>query len=168
MKLRMRRLLPVSALLLAGAACATPGTRLDGGRPAREVSAATVPVQVVENVVLVPATLNVKHGATLVLDTGASYTVLTPDTIRRLGLSVPVDAPRRSIKMVGGHEIHLVFVRLPTLQIGNARLEDIEVGVHEIVPDAPLLDGLLGGDVLGRFTMTLDPGARKLRLEPSR
>jgi predicted aspartyl protease len=160
MNARMPRLLATPALLLAAAGCAT------GGRP--DPPAATVPVEVVENVVLVPATLNVTHGATLVLDTGASYTVLTPSTIRRLGLSVPDDAPRRSLKMVGGHEIHLVFVRLPALQIGDARVEDIEVGVHEIVPDGPSIDGLLGGDVLSRFTMTLDRSARKLRLEPYR
>jgi hypothetical protein len=53
------------------------------------------------------------------------------------------------------------------IELGSGRLEDVEVGIHAVAPEMPLIDGLLGGDILGRFTMTVDRVARQLRLEPT-
>ena len=38
-----------------------------------------LPIQIIENIILVPLTLNRRHGATFLLDTGAQFTVLTPE-----------------------------------------------------------------------------------------
>ena len=130
-------------------------------------AAVTVPIQVVENVVLVPVTLNRSHGATFLLDTGSQHTILTPALAARLGVSVPADAPTKSLTVVGGQKITVPFVRLPLIELGSSRVQDVEVGVYIVIPDAPMIDGLLGGDVLGRYTTTLDRTARQLRLEPA-
>ena len=56
-------------------------------------------------------------------------------------------------------------MRLSAIQIGEARVDEIEVGVHDVAPESPIVDGILGGDFLLRFTLTLDRDARQLRLE---
>jgi hypothetical protein len=125
----------------------------------------TVPVQVVERMVLVSVTLGGRHGATLLLDTGAQYTVVTPALAQRLGVAPPTGAPRRSISLIGGQKIEMPFVRLPAIQIGAVTVSDVEAGVHAVAPEAPMVDGLLGADVLSRFRITVDHEARQLRLE---
>lgn len=131
----------------------------------RSMTVSTVPIQVVENVVLVPATLNRSHGATLLLDTGASHTVLTPALAARLNLTPRPGEPKRSITVFGGQKVEVPFIRLPALEIGDATLVDIEVGVHAVAPDSPIIDGILGGDVLSRYRVTVDHATRQLRLE---
>lgn len=56
-----------------------------------------VPIQLVGNHVLVRAVLNHTERVTLLLDTGVMYTLLTPTTAQRLGLSPPANAPRRAL-----------------------------------------------------------------------
>jgi predicted aspartyl protease len=125
-----------------------------------------IPIQVVNNVVLVPATFNGSHGATLLLDTGASYTVITPALAARLNLAPRPNTAKRSLSTAGGQKIEVPFVRLPALDIGNATLVDIEVGVYAVAPESPTIDGLLGADVLSRYRVTVDHSARQLRLDP--
>jgi predicted aspartyl protease len=125
-----------------------------------------VPIQVINDLILVPATLNRTHGATLLVDTGATRSLLTPAVAKRLGISPPADAPRRTIHLIGGQKIDVPFVNLSALQVGDAVGENLEVGIHLVHPGAPIVDGLLGSDFLGRFKMTVDRTARQLRLEP--
>ena len=134
--------------------------------PERSVPARTaVPIQVLNNAILVPAILNDTQGVTLLLDTGAQRTILSPESARRAGLAVPVDAPRRPVVVAGGGRIEVPFLRLRRLQVGDYVVENVEVGVYPVAPGARLLDGVLGMDVLGRFVFTVDHHARQLRLE---
>jgi hypothetical protein len=79
---------------------------------------------------------------------------------------VPADAPKRKIRVVGGQTLDVPFIRISTVQVSAAAMTDQEVGVYDIYPDAPIIDGLLGGDFLQRFRVTLDRSARQMRLEP--
>lgn len=173
--------LAAALALTALSGCASPGPRTSGidtlvdlklPQPAASPAHTTrsglvsIPIQVVDNIVLVPLTLNRRQGATLLLDTGAQFTVLTPALAARIGLDVPADAPTRTLLVVGGQRITIPFVRIAVIELGSGLLEDVEVGIHVVAPEMPLIDGLLGGDILGRFTMTVDRVARQLRLEP--
>lgn len=126
---------------------------------------ATVPIQVLENLVLVPATLDRAQGATLLMDSGTQHTILTPALARRLKLTPDANASKRVITILGGQKIEVPFVRLPSLEIGDARVVDIEVGVHTVAPDLPIIDGLLGADILSRYRITIDHATRQLKLE---
>jgi predicted aspartyl protease len=144
--------------LLSGCASAPPATS-----PPVVVD---VPIQVVENMVLVAASVNDGPTALLIVDTGAASTMLTPQLLARLGIVVPADAPKRKVHVVGGQTLDVPFVRIARIKIGGATMLDQEVGVYQIHPDAPILDGLLGGDFLHRYRVTLDRSARRMRLEP--
>jgi predicted aspartyl protease len=126
-----------------------------------EEGADPIPFETVQNHIMVRALLNQQEYATLLLDTGAGQTFVTPDTAQRLGLSPAADTPTRTTTVVGGRQVKVPMVRLATLAIGNARRDNLPVGVLESFPHAPLFDGILGGSFLEHFTITLDyPGSR--------
>lgn len=62
--------------------------------------------------------------------------------------------------------ISVPFVRVATLQVGDAVVERMEVGVYEFAPQARVIDGLLGSDYLNRFKVTFDRGSGRMILEP--
>ena len=55
--------------------------------------------------VLVHAVLNHQEPVTLLLDTGATHALLTPDITRRLGINPEPDAPRNSMATLGAREL---------------------------------------------------------------
>lgn len=146
-------------LLVVLVACAS-------ARDTEPPAAFEVPIQLIHNVVYVAATVNGGPSALLIVDTGASTTILTPHLLRRLGVDVPADAPRRKIRILGGQMLDVPFVKIATIRVGGATLRDHETGVYDIHPDAAVIDGLLGGDFLHRFRVTLDRTAKQMRLEP--
>jgi len=133
-----------------------------------EARAGPIPFETVQNHIMVRAVLNQQEYATLLLDTGAGQTFVTPDTAQRLGLSPTADAPTRTTTMVGGRQVQVPMVRLASLAIGNARRDNVPVGVLESFPYAPLFDGILGGSFLEHFTLTLDYPGSRLWLAPRR
>jgi len=152
--LSIRRLWLGPLVLLTSCVTAAPG-----GPPA----AVEVPIQVIRNIVYVAATVNKGPTALLVVDTGATWTILTPRLIKRLGLVVPPDAPQRKMRVVGGEVLNVPFIKIATIQVGEVTMDDQEIGVSEIGSGA---DGLLGGDFLHRFRVTLDRTSKQMRLEP--
>jgi predicted aspartyl protease len=146
-------------ILMAGCASSVP----ESPPPTVEV-----PIQIIENVVLVAASINGGPAALLIVDTGASATILTPRLAQRLGIVVPDDAPRRKLHVVGGQALDVPFVKNVSIKVGSATMSDQEIGVYEINPSVPILDGLLGGDFLQRYRVTLDRAARQMKLEPLR
>ncbi|HSX80943.1 MAG TPA: retropepsin-like aspartic protease [Candidatus Saccharimonadia bacterium] len=79
-----------------------------------------VPFQTVGNHVLVSALLNQKEHATLLVDTGASHTFLTPDAAKRLGASPAADAPKHTTTVVGGRQVEFPLVLLSNIAVGQA------------------------------------------------
>jgi len=151
---------PWLALLLLLPGCASSATT-EGAPVTFEI-----PIQLISNVVLVAASINGGPSALLIVDTGASATILAPRLLKRLELDVPADAPRRKLTVVGGEKLDVPFIHVASIAIGDAVLKDQEVGVYDFDPDTPVLDGLLGGDILHRFRVTLDRRAKRMVLQP--
>src|SRR5213593_1561848 len=119
------------AMLLAGCSASTAST--PGGPVA-------VPMQILNTMTLVSVHVNDSHyHALFLLDTGANLTVLSPLYAGRLGIVVPDNARRKTIRAVGG-----------------AVVESMDVGVYEAFPQSRTIDGILGADFLNRFNITLD------------
>jgi predicted aspartyl protease len=117
--------------------------------------------------------LNEKETATFLLDTGASITVITPDLARRAGIEIaPGGGGMQSrVRMASGQELQVSVIRLKSIRIGLARIDNIGVALYELgimdksVQPPLVVDGLLGADVLGQFTTTIDPEAGRLTLQ---
>jgi clan AA aspartic protease (TIGR02281 family) len=144
----------------------TPAVPPAKGASALVKDSGPVSFQTIGNKILVHAVLNQKAYVTLVLDTGATHIFLTPDTVKRLGMSPASNAPKRTTTVVGGRRVEFPLVQISTIAVGNAAVENLEAGVLASFPDAPLVDGILGGSFLKHFTMTLDYATSRLRLAP--
>jgi predicted aspartyl protease len=125
-----------------------------------------VPVQIVNHIPLVGAVLNRKDYVTLLLDTGSTLTMLTPETARRLRIQPPADAPKQTAMVTGGQTMEFVVARLPAIAVGDSVVENVPVGIALLLPESPLVDGVLGGDILQHFSVGLDYAASRLRLVP--
>jgi predicted aspartyl protease len=100
---------------------------------------------------------------TLVLDTGADRTVISPGALARAGL----DPERgRVVQIVGatGRATARELV-LERLDLAGTQVGPLAVVVHDI--GLAGVDGLLGRDVLDAFTLTVDPAAGHAVLTPS-
>ena len=125
----------------------------------------TVPIEIAGAAALVSVTVNGSERARLVLDTGASSTVLSPALLERAGIVIPRTATRWPVMTVGGKVVHVPFVRVRSLRVGALTVEDIDVGAFEAFPNIIGVDGLLGGNFLNHFKVTVDRAARRLRLD---
>jgi predicted aspartyl protease len=95
---------------------------------------------------------------TLLLDTGAASTILTPDAAHRIGAQPPrIDFPRQ-MGGVGGGTFGTNEVELRSFSIGGVAISWRRVLVAPIKMSSSLgtLDGVLGTDVLGDFDIDLD------------
>jgi hypothetical protein len=118
------------------------------------------------NAILVRATLNDRTTATLLVDTGATSTVITPALARRLDVTPPPNTSTRTAHVAGGRAIEVPFARLRSLAVGTAIVDDIEVAVYDALPHLRTVDGLLGADFFHHFRTSLDLQSRTLALEP--
>ena len=89
-----------------------------------------------------PALLNDKITATLLVDTGASYTVITPLLATRLGIIITPDTPHISITTANG-SMTVPIITMKKIAIGQVEVENVQVMVKDL-GSGILEDGLLG------------------------
>lgn len=123
--------------------------------------AIVVPVLAFGSASIVSATLNQSITANLLLDTGATRSVISRRMAKTLAL---VSIGNATIHTVGG-PITAAVARLGSLKVGEAELKDIPVIVHDFSPDHRF-EGLLGMDFLSRYKFGLDAKRRLLVLSP--
>jgi len=75
--------------------------------PPSDATRTSVPVDVAESFILVSVMINELQHHTLLLDTGASRTILKPAVLDGLGIVVPTDAPRWPTRLADGRVVML-------------------------------------------------------------
>ncbi len=156
------------AILAAAERVASPAQIVERGTRSTSIT-----IQTVSNRFLVPVVLNGTQRAIFLLDTGANITVVSPQLARRAGIELVTGAgpPKSRARMASGQEVEVSLVRLKSVMVGLARIDNLQVAVYEIgvldsTANPPLVvDGFLGADFLSRFTMTIDAQAGKLLLQ---
>ncbi|MGL5032719.1 MAG: aspartyl protease family protein, partial [Microcystaceae cyanobacterium] len=101
------------------------------------------------------------------LDTGASISMLTPEFVNGLGLkgkALPKEATRYALAGNDCQNIEATLHNIPLLQLGNAKIKNLQALElsQTVIPAA--LDGVLGMDVLTHFQIEVDPRQRELKL----
>jgi len=137
-------------------------TRLDNAAPRYEADhELTVPMTRVGNNFVVPVRIN-NIPVRLLLDTGASVTVLTPVSATRIGTE-------RQARGVVNLETANGRIRAPLASIRRFEIGDDSLsGLRVAIIDLGVLggvDGLLGMDVLSRYRVIIDREHAVLRLE---
>ena len=112
---------------------------------------------------LVDAYIN-GHAAGLVLDTGSNRTVLTSIAANRLGVAWDERDPRETAGLGGTAQAFEATVS--SLALGGDGISDVKVLVAQGLP--PMIDGVLGLDVLAGYEVDLDMPHRRLVLYRAR
>ncbi len=99
---------------------------------------------------------------TLVLDTGADRTVISPAAVARAGFDPERGPEVQIVGATGSAAAREVVVE--RLDLAGARVGPLAVVVHDI--GLAGVDGLLGRDVLDAFTLTVDTAAGHAVLSP--
>lgn len=103
----------------------------------------------------VPTLIDGKVMATFLLDTGSSYTVITPRLAEKLGLVITPETPRISLVTANG-PIRAPLVKVKNISIGQVNVPEISVVVQELGNgDDLLLSGLLGMNFFQGMDITL-------------
>lgn len=186
MNLPIARTSPLAAMLLMTSACVSampppvPGEArtyrarwVHGGTPGSPGSSSTTWVRSTatrearltgdESQLLVEARLNGRVSGLFLLDTGASYCVITPELASRLGVADASDADPVALLTPAG-KIEAPMTTLRSVEVARARAGDVSTVIYPAV-DAPL-SGILGLSFLRQFEFSVDARRRVLRLRP--
>ena len=126
--------------------------------------AITIPVKINGPRVVVPVTLtsgNSSSTGNLLVDTGASQTMISARLAREIGL-LAVDSQTR---MGIGGSVVVDVGQVESVKVGDAEVNNMRVSIHDRVYDFGS-EGLLGFDFLGRFQMLVDAAKQVLVLTP--
>jgi clan AA aspartic protease (TIGR02281 family) len=111
---------------------------------------------------IVEGTLNGTVSGPMLIDTGASYCVLTPSTARRLGLRS--GARKRTVPVATANgRVDADLVEIGAMEIHSARLLNVDAVVMDAVE--PPLIGIVGLSFLTQFRFSVDLAQGTLRLE---
>ena len=121
-----------------------------------------------EELILVRARLWGPHGTSstlsLVLDTGASMTIIVPSVLDELGYSAR-DAERRTVIRSALGEEPGYLLRVHRFRALGDEQTNCLIHAHDL-PDDPKIAGLLGLDFLRRFNFEVRCGEGEIRLSP--
>jgi len=112
--------------------------------------------------IIVSAKINGGGSVQLMLDTGASVTVINPRALASMGIGSS-EALRGSVKGATG-TADVLFVPVASIEVGGARSGPLRVAAHDV--DLGQGDGLLGRDFLDQFTVNIDSTAGVVTLSP--
>jgi clan AA aspartic protease (TIGR02281 family) len=102
--------------------------------------------------IIVEALLNRQVSVPLMLDTGATYTVLTKQTASDLGITSLARLPKHSFLTPGG-PIQSPVTTLKSIRVGTVEAQNVAVAIDA---EGHLPIGLLGMTFMRHFKVTVD------------
>jgi clan AA aspartic protease (TIGR02281 family) len=138
---------------------------LQGQQPARgePVKKVSIPIQKKGEVVIVPATINERIQVNFVVDTGASYTMISRAVAQNLRIDLEKKHPMVSLQTANG-VIEAPLVAIDSIEVGGLQVRNLSAAVYDVFAD-PNISGLLGLNYLTHFRMDIDTQASILVLE---
>jgi aspartyl protease family protein len=124
---------------------------------------ASIPFEKHGSVVIVQATLNGKAAVKLVLDTGASFTMISGATAKQLDIDTSQNTRSMPFQTANGM-IQAPLVSLDSISVAGLELKNLTAAVHDAMPD-PTVAGLLGLNFLTNFRMDIDTEKGVVHLE---
>jgi clan AA aspartic protease (TIGR02281 family) len=130
--------------------------------PGAEPEKASVVLDIRGAVAKVPTRLNSSLTTNLIVDTGASMTVISRALARELGIDIENGAyPMASFRTANG-VVRAPIITLESIEVGGMRMQGLQASVQDIAPD---VSGLLGLNFLSHFRMDIDHKSGYLHLE---
>jgi clan AA aspartic protease (TIGR02281 family) len=123
-----------------------------------------VPIEGRGKMVIVVATINQRVTGRFILDTGASYCVISKETANEASLSGRKDGPKVRMTTASGALMQATLGQARRIDIGDVFARDIPVAVVDGDP-FPGFRGLIGLSFLQQFKYSIDSGNGVLQLE---
>ena len=139
-------------------------SRIEINREPNRHYAAEVSLQALGNQFLVDVLLNNSQNAVLLLDTGASLSIISTELLAVLGIPYQHTVRTAWFSTAGGR-IKAPIIKLNSLAMDEVVVENIEAGVIGEF-DNKKFDGLLGMNFLRHFEFFIDQNKHKLQLSP--
>ena len=106
-----------------------------------------------------------KEPLRFVLDTGSGISVISDETAKHLGIKA---VARGGMARAVGGKFEIVYGFLQSMEIGEARVENVPVYIRHFYNDEIPVDGYIGLAVVAKFVTTVDYGARTFALKRQR
>jgi clan AA aspartic protease (TIGR02281 family) len=127
------------------------------------VAKASIPFEKHGQVVVVEVMLNKSVPAKLVVDTGATYTIISAATAKELSID-PERASRTMPFQTANGMIQAPLANLESVIVGGMEVKNLTTAIHDAVPSAQVA-GLLGLNFLSNFRLDIDTEKGILHLE---
>jgi clan AA aspartic protease (TIGR02281 family) len=131
--------------------------------PPPVLTKASVPFEKHGAVVIIQATLNGKAPVKLILDTGASFTMISSATAKQLEIDINQNKRSMPFQTANG-TIQAALINLDSISVAGLELKNLTAAVHDALPD-PEVAGLLGLNFLTNFRMDIDAEKGVVHLE---
>lgn len=131
--------------------------------PRNEATKASIPFEKRGQVVVVEAMLNGKTPAKLVVDTGATFTMISAATARKLAIE-PNGSERRLPIQTANGMIEAPLTSLESINVGGVEMKNLAALIHDALPNSQAA-GLLGLNFLSNFRLDIDTQKGVLHLE---
>lgn len=127
----------------------------------------SVPLERLGSLWVVTVQVNGTRPAKLILDTGASHTMLSYAVARDLGLWALHPATPITMQTAGG-TVQADVLPIASIRLGGAEVHNTAATIYDLPEAPPGIDGLLGQNVLGHFEVTVNAEKGELRLRPAK
>ena len=101
----------------------------------------------------VEALINGRVRADLLIDTGSSFTIISPEIAGKLGHTDLARLPKQKVSTAGG-AVWIYKIKLGSVSVGGAVARNVEAAISPDLPSGA--DGLLGMSYLSGFTYQVD------------
>ena len=122
-----------------------------------------VPIEGSERILIVEASINQRGSGRYIVDTGATYCVISQDRAKELSLSGRKDGEKIRVATANG-VVEATLGEARRIDVGDAVARDVPVAVMAGDP-VPGFDGLIGLSFLQRFKYSVDSAEHVLKLE---
>lgn len=113
----------------------------------------------------VNALLNRKVNARLLVDTGASFVVLSPNIAKQLNIDIKAVAPDIKLTLGDGKEVPAKLIKLDIVSVEEAIARDIDAAIIDKDDAFSGFDGVLGMSFLRLFKFEINLKENKLVLQ---
>jgi len=142
-----------------------PGAAMPAPTPATPSSFGEIilPYKQANGAIIVDVKINDQVTKPFILDTGASYTVISPRLVQELYLK-PTFLQEEVMLQTANGQVNAPLVNLQTVQIGTSKTKNVTAAIHEFDASSTMF-GLLGLSFLNRFQLTVDAEHRQIILK---
>jgi clan AA aspartic protease (TIGR02281 family) len=114
--------------------------------------------------ILIEVLLNNRLTKKFIVDTGATYTVISYATARELGISPSPSAIKTTLQTANGR-VTVPIIKVNSIKVGELEVRNVETALHDWLDTSNEIAGLLGLSFLNKFRVTVDSSQGHLILE---